>query len=109
MFFKEQERTVSFYSVSNAGGFDTATSFLFEASGICSFGSASLDPEVIVSSTGAMGLRFFASKSYRSDFSTLAVADIIVVDGGEFEITKIDARGVLPSKYPLRVEAVRKI
>ena len=108
MFFKEQERDMSFFNSVDASGWDSSETFAFNAKGIVSYSSVGISSDV-VEDFGSTNIRIFLTKAFKEDSKTIKENDVVVIDDVRFEISKIDSRGVLPSKYPVRIEAVRKI
>lgn len=108
LFFRAQERLATFKKITDRGGWDTAVESSFTVSGIVSLGSVSINPSN-VEDEGSMGMRFFTSLSNQTLMNQVEVGDVVEVDGAGFEVSKVDSRGVLPGRYPIRVEAVRKV
>ena len=50
----------------------------------------------------------FIKPKYKEDIENFTINDILIINDVEFEIKKIDLRGVLPTDYSLRVEGVKK-
>lgn len=108
MLFKEQEVKIEFYASVDSDGWDASEVFVFETNGIISYSSASISPAVN-EDFGSLNVRIFLKKFNKENVESLNESDIAVIGDAKFEISKIDDRAVLPSKYPIRIEAVRKI
>lgn len=108
MFFKEQERDMSFFNSVDASGWDSSETFVFNAKGIVSYSSVGISSDVI-EDFGSTNIRIFLTKIFKEDSKMINENDVVIIDDVRFEISKVDTRGVLPSRYPVRIEAVRKV
>lgn len=109
MFFKKQERSVSFYSVDGLDSWDSPTeTFLFDVSAIVSMTSVSISGEEL-ENHGSSNVRIFINKANKDLFVNVKNNDEVEIQGVRFQISKIDSRGVLPTHYPIRIEGVRKV
>lgn len=98
---------VHFKIAEDLDSWNSSTEEIFSVSGIVSYTSPSLKPEENTE-LGSSNIRLFFSIDKKQDIELLSIGDIAVVDGSEFQIKIIDARGVRPTAYPIRVEAVRQ-
>lgn len=101
------ERTVKFYKVE---GQDTregpSEELIGSAKGIVSIGAQGLDPDYVTVVTDST-VRCFFKNNYRAVLSEVAIGDELELDGvGRYEVNAVDIRGVLPGKYPNRIEGV---
>lgn len=105
--FRTQERVIVFRTISGANGWEPAVESVIKVRGIASTSGNALDPkQELVVQSGAV--RVFLSKAYRRNVAAVEIGSEIEVDGISYAVTKIDTRGVLPGKYPLRFEGVKK-
>ena len=105
-FSKNNERDIQFKIVEDPDGWNTSSEEIFTVSGIVSYSSPSVKPEEYTE-LGSTNIRLFFSIEQKGNIELLSIGDIAVVDGASFQIKIIDDRGVRPSQYPIRVEAVR--
>lgn len=108
-FFLKNERTVVFTRITDKDSWSPVRAELpVVVKGIVSFsgsGSSPKDQETELSSRTA---RVFLRASFKDAVSSIVVGDLVKLDDEEFQITRCDFRGVLPGRYPLRLEAEKK-
>jgi len=107
-FFKQQEQQVAFAQKNIVQEDDWAPVTVPRSvlNCIVRLGSPSITPVAVATESDQI-VTVFARKSDLVG-TPVAIGWIVTVSESEFTVTKVDDRGVLPSEYNCRIEAVRR-
>lgn len=106
-FFASQEREVTFsIPMTPVNSWAEPVTEDHEVRGLVSLSPYGIDPAVMGVTSATV--RVFLKKAFQAIAYKVTVGSFLTVDGVEYEVSKVDARGTLPGRYPIRIEGIRK-